>query len=140
MVNKKTNILFICKYNLFRSKVAETYLRKINPSLKISSAGVVPYNINLPKGKQERNKILLEKFNIKIKGNPNGVSAKLLEKQDKIIVISDDIPKEVFNNKLWKDKVNVWKIENEEGSNKQKIEKIVKAIILRVDKLNKELK
>ena len=84
--------------------------------------------------------MILEDFNLKINGKPQGINAKLLEKQDKIIVISDDITKEVFNNKLWKEKVDFWKIENEEGSNKQKIEKIVKEIISNVNKLNRRLK
>ncbi len=100
----------------------------------------MPFNISLPKEKQERNEILLKKFGLKIKGKPQGASAKLLEKQDKIIVISDDLPNKVFNNKLWKNKVEVWKIENEEGNNKQKIQRIVKAIIIKVNKLNEELK
>ncbi len=37
---KKINILFVCRYNRFRSRVAEAYFKKINKNFKVKSAGL----------------------------------------------------------------------------------------------------
>ena len=46
MKNKKTNILFVCKYNRFRSKIAEAYFNKINKNklVSVKSAGIIRGN------------------------------------------------------------------------------------------------
>ena len=45
------SILFVCKYNRFRSRVAEAYFKKINKNKNISvkSAGIIKGNLPLDK-------------------------------------------------------------------------------------------
>ena len=35
-----SKILFICRHNRFRSKIAEGYFNKINKNVKVKSAGI----------------------------------------------------------------------------------------------------
>ncbi len=135
------NILFICKYNRFRSKVAEAYFKKINKNknLSVKSAGVIEVNKPLTPKEKNRSNYIKNKFNLSISPKSRGLDVTLLEKQDKIIIIADDIPKKIFDNWRWKDKVTIWKIRDEMGDNKKNIDKIVKFIKKKVDKLVKDL-
>ena len=134
-------ILFICKYNRFRSKVAEYYFNKINKNKKIivQSAGIIEVDEPLLGFERRRNQYILEKFGFNINDKSCGIKVSLLEKQDKIIVVANDIPLSIFNSRFWKDKVEIWKIKDEERDNVKNINKIVNQIIVRINKLNKDL-
>ena len=133
----KINILFICRHNRFRSKVAEAYFNKINKNknVKVKSAGIF---IGNPLDKTQT--IIAKKFGIKLKSKPQGISTKLLKWTGLIIVITDDFPKGLFNYANHKNKVIVWKIKDELKGNKKNTEKIITKIMEKVNKLVRELR
>jgi len=125
------NILFICKYNRFRSKIAEACFNKINKNkkIKVKSAGIIqgfPVNPNVIS--------IAKEFGLKINPHPHGISSKLLKWQDKIIVVADDVPIQILNK--YKKEIIVWKIKDTKEDNKEAIRKIIKSIFIHVDKLN----
>jgi len=135
-------ILFVCKYNRFRSQFAERYFKKINRNkrIKAESAGIIEVNKPLTPDEKERNKFIKERFGLKLRRRSRGVNAKLLESVDKIIVTADDVPKEIFSGRKWKEKVSVWKIKDEKAADKKNVNKLGKLIIKKVDVLVKSLK
>lgn len=133
------NILFVCRYNRFRSKVAEAYFKKINKKkkLKIKSAGIFIGSYPLSSSQKKSAKDL----GIKIKGKPHAISSKLLKWQDTIIVITDDYPKGLFNYSKYKNKVINWKIKDvESGKDKKDNKRVIKSIMKEIDKLYKTLR
>ena len=132
------NILFVCRYNRFRSRTAEAYFKKINKNkkIKVKSAGIFKGNYPLSPIQVKTGK----KLGIDINGRPQAVSSKLLAWQDLIIVITNDYPKGLFNYGQYKSKVIIWKIKDVlTGKNEEANLKIMKEIMERVDKLNIEL-
>lgn len=134
-------ILFICKYNRFRSKVAENYFKRINknPKLKVFSRGIIEVNKPLDEAERRRNVYLMKKFGFKLDAKSVSVSVKSLLDADKIIIVADDVPRVLFNSKKWVDKVEVWKVPDEKADNKRNIDKSVGFIIKKVDVLVKKL-
>ena len=135
---KKTRILFVCKYNRFRSRVAKAYFNKINKNKNINaeSAGLIKGFLPLDQNQLK----VAKKFGLNIKGNPKNISMDLLKKQDKIIVIANDISKKIFCYKWYRNKVILWKIKDVINGNDNKgNERVIKDIIKRVDNLVKEL-
>ena len=134
------NILFVCKYNRFRSLVAEAYFKKINKNkkIKVSSAGIIRGNpvskLSLRTSKE---------LGIKINKKPKGISSKLLSRQDLIVIVADDVPKRIFKfaDKGYITRTVVWKIADVKGKDRTNInkKKIIKEIIKRVDNLNRSL-
>lgn len=137
------NILFVCKHNMFRSKIAEAYFNKMNKNknLKVDSAGVI--RGYLPLDKKEVS--IAKEFGIKLKGKPQGLSVDLIKRQNLIIIVADDVPKSLFNCKEYINfkttKIINWKIPDNPGAtDNNKIKKIIKLIIKKVEELNKKLK
>jgi len=91
----KTNILFVCRYNRFRSRVAEVYFKKINKNKNISvkSAGLIQ---GRPLDKTQVTMASSKKFGIDIRGKPQGLSSKLMIWQNTTIIVADDVPPQVF--------------------------------------------
>jgi len=54
-------ILFVCKYNRFRSQFAEKYFRRINKNLKVSSAGIIKVDKPLTLGEKKRKNYVKKK-------------------------------------------------------------------------------
>ena len=138
---KKTRILFVCKHNKFRSKVAEIYFNMINKNKNViaDSAGII-------KGNDSRAKeaATAKEFNIDLKGKPKGLSIELIRKQNMIIIVADDVPKNIFDRKEYINfkttKIIVWKIPDNPGATSVvKLRKIVKAVMRKVEELNEEL-
>lgn len=135
---KVKKIIFVCKYNAFRSKTAEDYFNKINKNKKITAVsrgfimGEVADNVQ---------KSVAKKSGAIIKGKAHPLVLKEMAKSDLIVVVANDIPKIMFNywNKPIHKKVIIWKIPDEQNKNKKNNEKIVKAIKKKVEKLNKKL-
>lgn len=137
--NKKINILFVCKYNRFRSRVAEAYFKKINKNknIKAKSAGVIKGNpvsgLSVKTAK---------KFGLNIKGETKGLTTKILELQSITVIVADDVPASIFcNNKRYCKKTIVWKIADARESErnvKGKIQ-VINQITKKVDNLNKQL-
>ena len=130
-------ILFVCKHNCFRSKVAEAYFNKINQnkSIKAKSAGLI-------KGSKVREKTIkaVKELGIKIKCPARGISSKLLKWQNMLVIVADNVPSNIFLNKKFGKPLIVWKIKDTSDNKKEQIQKISKEIMRRVDLLNKLIK
>ena len=141
------NILFVCKHNVFRSKTAEAYFNKINKNKKIKtdSVGLVKLdwldNKNLPVLNAQRK--LLKKKGINLTKSSKTLSARLIRKQDLIIIVSDSIPDIFHDDYVVKDlKIITWKIKDvtSENYSKKKLMNTIDFIMKKVDNLVKELK
>jgi len=121
------NILFICKHNIFRSKIAEAYFKKINKNknIKVASAGSVA---GAPLDEQELS--LLGKFIMKLGRKPKKINKRLLKWQDMTVIVADEVPRRIIDKKYNK-KTIVWKIPGKVTS--------VPLIIKRVNALVKQL-
>lgn len=128
-------VLFICRHNRFRSKVAESYLKMINPSMKVSSAGVIRGTYPL----SETEVSAARELGIKISGRPKSLSIKLLRKQDYVVVVADDIPINIFDYDFLKGKIAQWKITDEYYNDEEKAREIVSQIMKKVEEFNKEI-
>ena len=126
-------ILFVCRQNRFRSKVAEAYFRKTNKNKKITadSAGIF-------KGYPVVKNVLDigRKFGINIKQGTRGLKEADRKEFDLFVIVANDIPKSLFNAAK---KVILWKIPDTSQDNSKRIESIMKQIFRKVDKLNREL-
>ncbi len=121
------NILFICKFNRYRSKAAEAYFNKINKNknFKAKSAGLI-------KGEPINKKVInvIKKIGVVPKGKPRGLDREILKWQDIVVLIAKDISASIFKDKrIFGKKVIVWKID--EGNQsiyfiKRKVDKLVK--------------
>jgi protein-tyrosine-phosphatase len=134
-------ILFICKHNVFRSRIAEEYFKKINCNKKIEviSRGIVMGGHS----DKEQREIPKQLLGIDIdKRKPVPLTKQDLENSDKIIVVANDIPRRVFDYQMMyiQDKVFIWKIKDEQLQNKKNIKQTTFEIKKRVDKLVEELK
>ena len=143
------NILFVCKHNIFRSKVAEAYFKKVNKnkSINASSSGIIKADVfsDVEKRLTKFLREIAKGFGMDIKGNSKLLSISLLKKQDMIIITANDVPAEIFNNKFYLKpdlKVVVWKIPDvKKGKdNKLVIKKSIEKIMKKVEELVEELK
>jgi protein-tyrosine-phosphatase len=137
MSGDKKNILFVCKYNRFRSRIAEAYFNKINknPKIKAKSAGLFKGNPLSP------NTIKISKeMGLNIIGPVKGISSKMLAWQNITVIVADDVPEQVFNKNIeYGKKVINLKIPDTKSDNKKEIKKIIKGIMSKIDILNKQL-
>lgn len=150
MKDKKINLLFICKHNLFRSKVAEAYFKKLNKNknIQVDSAGFIKgiwTKIPLPAIRiLNKQKEVAKKRGFKLEIQSKELSIDLLSKQDLIIIISDNLPN-IFNEKEYIKKglkVRTWKIKDVDSNNynEKRLDNTFNQIMKMVDKLVKELK
>ncbi len=127
------NVLFVCKFNVFRSQVAEAYLKKINKRVNVKSVGVIREVKGFPKvGKIAKTK------GLKLKGKSEGLNTKVIKWADVIVIVADNVPKGIFTKK----KVLVWKVKDvypKECNEVKKRMKIIKQIMKKVDRLNEKL-
>ncbi|MDP3882321.1 MAG: hypothetical protein Q8Q31_05580 [Nanoarchaeota archaeon] len=132
------NIIFLCRHNLFRSRAAEEYFKKINknPSIKVSSAGLIPSFGNDCWPAQKK---VLKEIGIKCDPRPRGVSVPILEDKDLIVVVADDIPQGLLDNKNYIREVVYWGIPDVLDNNETKARQIVKSIMKRCEELNEKL-
>ena len=136
MKNKK--ILFVCKHNVFRSRVAEEYMKQ-KSDYDVSSAGIIRGD-SLPKAQKDA----ALKFGLDISFNSKTLSIDLLRKQDLVVVVASDIPKELFDSPLYnlKGKMIFWKIKDVQNlytPSEKNSEDIIEAIIKKVDELIKQM-
>lgn len=103
------NILFVCKFNRYRSKMAEAFFNKLNKdkTIKAESAGLI-------EGRPitEDIKECAKRFGVSVKGKPRGISTNLLIWQDILIIAADNVPETVFSEQQHKHKKKliVWKL------------------------------
>ena len=141
-MEKKINILFVCKHNMFRSKIAEIYFDMINKNKNINadSAGIIRGYYPLDK----REVAAAKELGINLSGRPKGLSIDLIKKQNLIIIVANDVTKNIFDRKEYINfkttKIIVWKVEdNLEATNFSKLKEIIKKIMKKVEELNKKL-
>lgn len=134
---KKINILFVCRYNRFRSRIALAYFNKINKNknIKAKSAGLIkgqplsPFTVGIAK-----------ELGLDIKGKTQGLSSKLMAWQNLTVIVADNVPPQVFDkNKRYGKKVIVWRIKDISKNTKPTVKKLIKSIMSRVDMLNNQL-
>jgi len=127
-------ILFICKYNRFRSKVAEAYFRKINKNknIKAYSAGILAGNPISPNVKK-----IAGKLGFKITGKPKGIKESLLDSIDLLVIVADNVPESLFESNVRR--LMRWNIPDTNQNDMESIERISRAIMKKVDELNKIL-
>jgi len=131
------NILFVCKYNRFRSRIAKSYFKKINKNKKnkAKSAGLVQGS---PLSKDQI--LSAKKFGINIKGKRRGLSTKLLKWRNMTIIVADDVPLSIFkDNKKYGKKIIIWKIKDAQNNKEKEKQRIIKSVIKKVNKLVKNL-
>lgn len=131
----KLNILFVCKYNRFRSQIAEGFFKRYNTNIKIhvSSAGIIK---GLPIAKNVKR--VAKKFGIKI-GKPKAIDEKLLVKLDYVIIVANNVQASIFDRKNIK-RVIAWKIPDTSQENIKRIEEITRGIRDKVLWLIKKMK
>jgi len=133
------NILFVCKYNKFRSQIAESYFKKINKNKNIN---VVSRGIFV--GSYPLNKLqsaVAKRLGIIIKNRPKPITTKLLRKQDMIIIVADNVPRSLFIYKTGYPKTTIsWGIPDEQSDNEEKTEEVIKKIKKKVEELVEQLK
>lgn len=134
----KTNVLFVCKYNRFRSKVAEEYFHQLNqnPHVKAKSAGII-------KGRypfDPKEKVVCNAMHIPLKGVPQGISDKLLHWQTLIVIVANDVPPSIFkDNRTYNKKLLVWNVPDAKKGTTTEIKSIIQKIKRHVDILVKRL-
>ncbi|MFA7707997.1 MAG: hypothetical protein WCX73_03540 [Candidatus Pacearchaeota archaeon] len=133
------NLLFICKHNRFRSKIAEAYFKKINKNknIHVKSAGLFkgsPLN-----HKNNKSVPSARELGIIIKDPTQAISYKLLAWQDAIVIVADDVPEGLFK-KIKGKRIIVWNIKDTNSHDKKILKKIIRQIIEKIDSLVEELK
>jgi protein-tyrosine-phosphatase len=135
-MNKKI-ILFVCKYNRFRSKIAEAFFKKYYPGNEYSvmSSGVLPGHYPL-----EKNQIIAaKKFGIRLSGRPKPTTTDLLRKIDMMIIVADDVPVDLFNNAHFGRREERWEIRDNTLETKKTAEEVILEIEQHVKKFVREL-
>ena len=133
-------VLFVCKYNAFRSRVAEEYFKKINTDkrIRVVSRGIIMGGDS----DSVQRKISESLLGINIaKRKPLPLIYQDMRDSDLIIVVADDIPRIVFNYPLpsIQKKIVMWKIKDEQDLNKENLRNIILKIKRKVDGLVKKL-
>jgi protein-tyrosine-phosphatase len=130
-------VLFICKHNRFRSKVAEALFKKYNKNkqIKAESAGIDLDYILVAENVIEA----LKEFGInKVNRKPRKISKELINNSDLIVIVANNINKNMFKN--YKKKIIVWKISDTNQDNYKGILKRTKLIEKRIKNLVSMLK
>ncbi|MBI2629643.1 hypothetical protein HYW76_00930 [Candidatus Pacearchaeota archaeon] len=128
-------ILFVCKHNRFRSKVAEAIFDKLNnKDIEVKSAGIKMDELRKYVA-ENVHKIMKEK-GYKIKDEVSRVADKnVIDWADKIVIVANDVGVETFP----RDKTEVWVTEDADEKDYDTIKKIIEKIEERVKKLVLEL-
>jgi len=131
-------ILFVCRYNRFRSVLAEAFFNKYNKDKSIVAKSAAPI-----KGKplDDNIKKIAKEFKVKIKDKPHGLTSTLMKWQNITIVVADDVPKKLFDkNRIYGKRVIHWHIPDVRGGGIERMRKITKMINKKVIELIKNLK
>lgn len=133
-------ILFICKYNRLRSKIAESLFRYHDKDKKheIKSAGMRSYFLS--PYIVEKAKKMLEQRGARVEDeSSNMINDYLIKWADKIIVVANDVDFKLFP----KSKTEVWEVEDiaekEDKIVSLKIDEIEQKVIKLIEKLNKNV-
>lgn len=128
------NILFVCRYNRFRSRVAEEYFNQINKNknLHAESSGIIIGSYPLDKNEMK----IAKEMGLDISGKPRGLSSALMKNTDMVVIVANNVPKKIFTYSRVKRKVIVWRIKDViNGESKVLIERKINKIKAKVRKL-----
>ena len=128
-------VLFVCKHNRFRSKVAEAFFKKYDRKDKVRSGGIIK-DIDASKNVVK----VLKGFKIKLKDKKSRkLENRGIEWADLIVIVADNVSKSIFKGK----KILVWKIsdvsQNDIKGIKNRVNKIKKKVKGLIAKLNKKV-
>ena len=132
------NILFICKYNRFRSRIAEILFKRLNKNkiYSVMSAGLIRGKYPL-----DKNEVSVAKgLGIKLAGKPRGLSTGLLIKTNIIVIVADDVPSHIFDAEKYGKELIMWNIPDVKKNEKEEIIKIIKVIEDKVKKFIENLR
>jgi protein-tyrosine-phosphatase len=123
---KTKKILFVCKHNRFRSKTAEAFFNKFNKNKRYScaSAGLLPGGYPLDNLQTK----VAKEFGIKLFGKPKPITTKLLRSIDLIVIVADNVPPDLFEDKIYGINIEVWGIGDVVLHTKEEIRKIISNI------------
>ena len=89
-------ILFVCKYNRFRSQVAETIFNSLNKNSKIESESLgLTLDPVRPFIAKEVISLMKEK-GYNLKGKPTKATKELVKKYNLIVIVADNLGEEFF--------------------------------------------
>lgn len=132
------NILFVCKWNRFRSKVAEALFNQLNKNSKnkAKSGGLFPGH---PIDREIIN--AGKKFGLRLPKKRRCLSHRLLMWADIIIIVANDVPISIFKVEGRKNKTKIikWNIKDYYGEEDKKRENLIQKIKSKVELLLKEL-
>ncbi|MEM4230614.1 MAG: low molecular weight phosphatase family protein [Candidatus Pacearchaeota archaeon] len=119
-------ILFVCKHNRFRSKVAECIFNKLNknPENWAESAGLL-MDISRPYIEENVIKIMKEK-GYDIKGAPRQLTKNLVKEFDVIVIVANNLEPEFFSD--FKGKIIKWNIKDCDACDIKSIKEIIDEI------------
>ncbi len=133
-----TNVLFVCKNNMFRSKVAEAFFNKLSVKKnKARSAGII--------GNQGRdyNKNVAKEYGVICMGSPTQINHNDLVWADFVIICASNIPKTILrietNNIHFHYKLIKWNVPDVYDHDKKKIDKTLKILWKKVNKFVRKL-
>ncbi len=134
MKKERKRILFVCKFNRFRSRVAEAYFNKINRNKLFFAEGAGLFEGYLPLTKVQVE--VAKNLGIDINGKPRAVDRGLLKQTNILIIVADDVPKSIYeDDRIYKNKIEVWKIPDQISNKEEDTKRIIKAIMLKVEDL-----
>ncbi|MEK6910713.1 MAG: hypothetical protein AABW82_02970 [Nanoarchaeota archaeon] len=131
---KPNNILFICRFNRFRSRVAEAYFKKINKDKKIKSdsAGLKAGSYPLDSDEVE----CAYELGIDLEGKPKRITEELANWADTIVIAADDVmPSFLAQYIKTKKKIIHWQIPENNSNNHEEIKSVINIIKEKVDEL-----
>lgn len=119
------NILFVCKHNRFRSKVAEVIFRKLNKNnnAEVKSAGV-QIDLLRPYVCENVKKVMREKGYEIVNEQARMINDTDLEWADKIIIVANNVDPRLFKARS-RARVEVWKISDADEQDYEKIKRLV---------------
>ena len=131
-------ILFICKHNRFRSKVAEALFKKYDKKKNEAKSAGMTLDLSRPYICENVQKTLKKKGIKKVDEQACKLKDYDLKWADKIIVVSDNIPRHAFPKEIIK-KIEFWDVEDADECEKEKINEIVDNIEKRVRRLGEDI-
>ena len=121
-------ILFVCRYNRFRSRIAAAYFKRLHSNFEIKSAGLVRGN------PVDKNQIkVAREFRLNISGRPKAMSSKILEWADKIIVVAVKVFDDGKGNY---EKVKILRVKDTGKNSISTMRRVAKDVIKAIEGLN----
>ena len=130
------NVLFVCKYNRFRSKLAEAFFNKLGKKHLAKSAGII-------KGPpiDEAIRHCAHQNGVEINGVPKMLDVSKLNWSDMIVIVADDVQTSSLTDKFpnMNKMIRKWDIHDTSNKNTAEMNRIAKLIRNKVLELIAEI-